>query len=108
MPSPFPGMDPYIEGQGWWGFRTQYIAAIQRVLVPLVRPRFVVFIEEHVYLVAGAGDEAGRIRPDAVVAERLRAGSPGGPGSSGGIAVLEAAVTLRLPQLDVERQVYLE
>jgi hypothetical protein len=101
-------MDPYIEGQGWWGFCTQYIAQLQRALQPLVRPRYVVFIEEHVYLVAAAGDEAGRARPDAVIAERPPAAAPAGLGLGGGVALLEAPVTLRLPQLEFERQVYLE
>src|SRR5437762_2650059 len=89
MPSPFPGMDPYIEGQGWWGFCTQYIAQVQRVLAPLVRPRFVVFIEEHVYLVAG--DEARRTRPNAMVAQRVSV-EPRRAGAAGGIAVLDAPV----------------
>ena len=108
MPSPFPGMDPYIEGQGWWGFCTQYIAQLQRALAPLVRPRYVVFIEEHVYLVAEPGDETGKIRPDALLAVR----SPGvvaeAPGAAGGLALLDAPVTLRLPRMESERQVYLE
>jgi hypothetical protein len=101
-------MDPYIEGQGWWGFCTQYIAQLQRVLAPLVRPRFVVFIEEHVYLVAGPGDQAGRVRPDAVIVEQLGGGRPLGATPASGVALLEAPVTLRLPQVEVERQVYLE
>lgn len=108
MPSPFPGMDPYIDGQGWWGFCTQYIAQLQRALQPLVRPRYVVFIEEHVYLVAVPGNETGRARPDAVIAERPPAAARAGSGAAGGVALLEAPVTLRLPQVESERQVYLE
>lgn len=106
MPSPFPGMDPYIEGQGWLGFCTQYIAQLQRILAPLVRPHYLVFIEEYVYLVADP--ETGRIRPDALVVERRSSTPPTSPGAAGGVAVPEAPVMLRLPQVEVERQVYLE
>ena len=50
MPSPFPGMDPFIESQGWKGFHSSLIAEIRSHLVPQVRPRYVVDAEEDVYL----------------------------------------------------------
>lgn len=98
MPSPFPGLDPYIEGQGWWGFCTQYIAQLQRALAPLVRPHHGVFIEEHVYLVSESGVEMGKAGQQPV--------SPSPPPRN--VAGREAPVTLRLPQMQVERQVYLQ
>jgi Protein of unknown function (DUF4058) len=104
MPSPFPGMDPYIEGQGWWGFCTQYIAQIERALAPLLRPRYVTFIEEHLFLVTEDSGQAGRVRPDVVVAERTAPAAR----REGGAAVLEAPAVRRLPRLEVEHQVYLE
>lgn len=107
MPSPFPGMDPYIEGQGWWGFCTQYIAQLQRLLAPLVRPRYVVFIEEHVYLVSVSEGETARVRPDAVISPRPGSEPPAAR-AAGGVAVLDAPVMLRLPQMESEHQVYLE
>src|SRR5580692_545534 len=46
MPSPFPGMDPFIEGQLWQDFHTSFITVLREQLVPQVRPRYVVQIEE--------------------------------------------------------------
>ena len=48
------------------------------------------------------------MRPDAVIAERLLTSPPGYTGAGGSVAVLDAPMMLRLPQLDVERQVFLE
>jgi hypothetical protein len=101
-------MDPYIEGQGWWGFCTQYIAQLQRALAPLVRPHYVVFIEEHVYLVSEPGIAFGKTRPDAVIAHRPFGAEFGVEHGGEGVALLSPPVTLRLPQLEIERQVYLE
>ena len=42
MPSVFPGMDPYIEGQAWPDFHLLMLGEIRRVLTPLLRPRYVV------------------------------------------------------------------
>src|SRR5205823_6551072 len=83
-------------------------AQLQRILAPLVRPNYLVLIEEHVYLVASGTDEAGRTRPDAVIAERRPGAGAAVLGSSGGAALLDAPVMLRLPQVATERQVYLE
>jgi hypothetical protein len=108
MPSPFPGVDPYIEGQGWLGFSTQYIAQLQRVLAPLVRPAYVVFIEEHVYLAVLPETATGRTRPDASIVERASRQDMQPSSGGGAVALLDAPVTLHLPPLEVERQVYLE
>ncbi|MEZ4712882.1 MAG: DUF4058 family protein [Caldilineaceae bacterium] len=40
MPSPFPGMDPYIEGQEWMSFHAEFCVEIARQLRPLLRPRY--------------------------------------------------------------------
>ena len=36
MPSPFPGMDPYLEGSLWTSIHTQLGVEIQRLLMPLL------------------------------------------------------------------------
>src|ERR1044071_531770 len=41
MPSPFPGMDPYLEGELWTTVHVQLAAEITRQLVPKLRPRYV-------------------------------------------------------------------
>jgi hypothetical protein len=41
MPSPFPGMDPYLEGSEWMSVHTQLSVEIARQLSPQLRPRYV-------------------------------------------------------------------
>ncbi len=72
MPSPFPGMDPFIEGQVWKGFHTRFIAALGDLLVAQLRPRYVVQIEEYVYL-AREDEEPDRLfEPDLAIVEGPR------------------------------------
>ncbi len=40
MPSPFPGMDPYLEGSSWTSFHAQSGSEISRQLAPKVRPKY--------------------------------------------------------------------
>ncbi len=46
MPSPFPGMDPYLEGSLWTTFHFSLAAGIVRQLAPKVRSRYLVLPEE--------------------------------------------------------------
>ena len=73
MPSPFPGMDPFIEGQVWRDFHTAMLLAIRKALVQLVRPRYVVNVEEYVYLVADNDTTQKLIAPDVRIAESHQA-----------------------------------
>jgi Protein of unknown function (DUF4058) len=51
VPSPFPGMDPYLEHPTLWpGVHNGLIAALQLALAPQLRPRYYVAIEERLYL----------------------------------------------------------
>ncbi len=50
MPSPFPGMDPYIELQEWEDFHTRFNTVISEMLAPEVEPRYVVRVERRVYV----------------------------------------------------------
>ncbi len=50
MPSPFAGMDPFIENQKWEDFHTRLATAIGDALVPVVRPKYVVDVERRIYL----------------------------------------------------------
>lgn len=50
MPSPFPGMDPFIESQNWEDFHTRFLTAISDAIVTAVRPRYVVEVERRIYL----------------------------------------------------------
>lgn len=67
MPTPFPGMDPYLERPGLWKeVHTRLIVALADVLGPLVRPRYRVAVERRTYLTLLApGEIAGE--PDVLV-----------------------------------------
>ena len=56
MPSPFPGMDPYLEGYLWPDVHHRLATQISDQLTPRLRPRYVARIELRV--VADEGPEA--------------------------------------------------
>ena len=91
MPSPFPGMDPYLEGPRWMGFHHQLVSEIARQLAPKLRPKYVALTTERVVIetpeAGGAGSEARY--PDVAV-------TPSGTGGymAGGAAALHAPVEL--------------
>jgi hypothetical protein len=51
MPSPFPGMNPYIEkAELWRDFHNSFLFALRAAIVPQVVPRYFVRIEQNVYV----------------------------------------------------------
>ena len=68
MQTPFPGMDPYLERRGLWEeVHTDLITSIRQFLTPLLRPRYLVAIEQRIYLslVSPKGELIGK--PDVMV-----------------------------------------
>lgn len=59
MPSPFPGMDPYLESPALWpDVHHELMSVIRRRLNEQLRPRYVVRIEERLYV--SSEDDPGR------------------------------------------------
>jgi hypothetical protein len=107
MPSPFPGMDPFIEGQCWRDFHHRIIGTISDALTPEVLPRYVVRIDEHVYVTTAPPERADLIYPNVVVLERSRSEStPASPGGPAATATVEPVV-LTLPRPERVREAYL-
>ena len=51
MPSPFPGMNPYLEHPNiWHDFHGAFISELRVVLVEKLRPRYFVDVDENVYI----------------------------------------------------------
>jgi hypothetical protein len=51
MPSPFPGMDPYLEKPGLWlDVHVSLISQYRDLLAAQLRPKYVVRVEERVYI----------------------------------------------------------
>ena len=69
MPTPFPGMDPYLERAGMWEeVHTRLIVAIADALGPQVRPKYRVGVEQRTYLAVMTPDEYELVgKPDVLV-----------------------------------------
>jgi hypothetical protein len=93
MPSPFPGMDPYLEDLSWMNFHNQFCAEIARQLGPKVRPRYLARLTERYFSeIALEADEPERLSyPDVSVTE-----SAPGPGRGGAVAVATVAAPVRV------------
>jgi len=108
MPSPFPGMDPFLEGSPiWTDFHGDFIYAMREALVPKLRPRYIVLAQVHVTVFQEPDEKIGVIVPDAVVIEGE---SPLPPETeSGGVATTVAVPAIvRLAFSQKFQQTYLE
>src|SRR6266481_5224212 len=48
MPSPFPGMDPYLERKSiYHEVHTQFLSEAQRLLQPQLKPKYIAKLERH-------------------------------------------------------------
>ena len=95
MPSPFPGMDPYLESPVHWrGFHAGLIFCINEALNAQLPPGFVSNIDERVYLV----QPERALYPDVVLLQRPAAvPAPPVPGGGGvALAVREEDAPLLL------------
>ena len=103
MPSPFPGMDPFLEGQRWPGFPHHLLEEILSVLVPRIGPRYVADVEERVFIEHHPEEPRRLMRPDVYAAGT---GTPG-PAPGGGLATAVVPVELTLPMPVEERDPFL-
>ncbi len=97
MPSPFPGMDPFLEDPGLWpDVHNTLIAVIREFLVRQLSAKYYARIEERVYI--SEDDDPGRtvILPDVRVGERPEPVRQGGTSSA---ATLEIAKPLVIATL---------
>ena len=79
MPSPFPGMNPYLEqDDAWHDFHERFIPLVATILGGQLRPRYIVKIDEHIY-VHELADKSRRAvgRADVALAERSHEGARG-------------------------------
>src|SRR5437016_3417492 len=97
MPSPFPGMDPFIEDPEWDDFHPELITDIRAALAPRVRPRYVVRVERRIYLEHVPEEPSHTARPDVLVLQRVRARDVGASAGATASAVATPSVELTLP-----------
>ena len=104
MPSPFPGMNPYLEQEIiWHDFHERFLPALAALLVAQIRPKYFVLIDENVYL-HDLPPEPARLggRPDLSVSR-----GTGSVSRSATAGVLEAPARIVLPVQDVESESFL-
>jgi hypothetical protein len=109
MPSPFPGMNPYIEQPAvWQDFHTRFMVLAAELIGVQVEPRYFVKVEEHLFLHERSSDERrpfGRLDLTLVPGGRTQTALPGGVAT----AAPSAPSTVFVPSgVDEVPQRYLE
>ncbi|MFO0850218.1 MAG: DUF4058 family protein [Gemmataceae bacterium] len=106
MPSPFPGMNPYLEHPAvWTGFHDRCLVYAAEILNAQTLPHFVVELGEHVFV---TDPEAGASGP-AYHADLSAADPRTGPAVGPSVGTLAAPATVTLPEdFDRARLTYLE
>lgn len=108
MPSPFPGMDPYLEDSGRWpDFHARFLTYWCDAINDLLPGRYVASLNERVQLVAPPDERDRQIGPDVTISR------PGPPNSEGvpSVAVLTAEpLVVPFPTLYVDppRETFIE
>jgi hypothetical protein len=64
MPSPFPGMDPYLEGYLWPDVHHALASKIRQLLVPQLSPNYLARLEVSVFEDKNPEGEVGILYPD--------------------------------------------
>lgn len=106
MPSPFPGMDPFIESQIWPDFHHTLLTTMRESLWPFVRPRYVIRVEERVY-VERQPAERRVVIPDVTVLE-AQDSAPSVLETAGATPVVTISpVILTLPMPERKREAFL-
>ena len=107
MPSPFPGMDPYLERHNVWpDVHSALIVATRDALAPQVAPAYYVAIEERMYIVAlDSAEFVGR--PDVAIITAPIEARPARQTETI-TAVANVAQTVVLPQFEEVHERYLE
>ncbi len=105
MPSPFPGMNPYLEQEeAWHDFHERFMPVAAEALEAQVGPKYIVKIDEQVYVHELPEEERALLgRADIFVSRASAAGVERSPGG-----VLEAPAKVRLPTVDMEGRAFVE
>lgn len=107
MPSPFPGMNPYLEHPSvWHDFHEQFCVFCRIALLPALRPKYICQLEEHVYIHELSEDARRLMGHGDVTISKARTNRP-----VSGMATADIAVPVEgqiFPQIDIEREMTLE
>jgi hypothetical protein len=107
MPSPFPGMDPFIEGQEWEDFHHALIEELRIALMAQVVPRYVVRVEKRVYLERQVEEPPDFRRGDVLILQRKAPSAIAAPPTPVRGAALAEPVVLTLPMPEEHEEAFL-
>jgi hypothetical protein len=107
MPSPFPGMNPYLEQDDvWHDFHERFLPHVADVVGAQLAAHYIVKIDEHVYIHEPSAERRSFVgRGDVFVASRR---PPAEQGTATATALAQAPAQIELPGVDVEGISYLE
>ena len=92
MPSPFPGMDPWVEEpSGWPDFHLTFLVALRHALSPCLPGRYSAYIDQYVWLEDKEETTERGGKPDVFISDR------DGDGTARATASLPAPATQNLP-----------
>src|SRR5215813_3681108 len=105
MPSPFPGMNPYLEqADVWQDFHQSFIPLLRQLLSEQVRPKYLVKIEEQLFIHELPEDQRQLLGRGDMTVSRSDADSTGTA-----VVLLKASAIGRVPlSVDVARHAFLE
>ena len=107
MPSPFPGMNPWLEQPGvCHDFHQSFIPLARAALRPQVRGRYIVSVETQLFIHEPSADDRRHFGTSDVGLSRRATPAPGAGGAAA--AVQELPVEIWLPPVLTERHSYLE
>ncbi|MBA4188581.1 MAG: hypothetical protein C0467_11325 [Planctomycetaceae bacterium] len=99
MPSPFPGMNPYLERASVWSsFHPHFISLALEHIAAQIRPKYIVQIETRLYIHEPPAEQRFRAVADLGVKPRL-----GSQPASGGTATIAPAYVTLGDAVEIER-----
>jgi hypothetical protein len=98
-------MNPYFDQTDLWlDFHTEFLSALRRLLAPQVGPKYIVQLEEHIYIHDLPADPRRRLGTADLSVVEPESGEP----QRAAVGLLEAPVEVWLPEQDVEKVRFLE
>jgi hypothetical protein len=102
-------MDPYLEQDDTWhDFHERFVPLMATLLGGQLRPRYIVKIDEHVYIHEMAARSRRLVGRADISLRRGSTKAARGPAPGAATGLLEAPLTVRLPAVDRERLSYVE
>jgi Protein of unknown function (DUF4058) len=111
MPSPFPGIDPYLEHPDFWQeTHNRLIVAIAESVMPQIRPKYEIAIEKRIYEINDINDNNGDSLLVGIPDVAIKHGSNNPDLLTSSVATVTTRVptTVKVPMPEKIKQAYLE